>query len=245
MVNIKIEEIHASELGGFETCPFKWLCAKLNKPQNDADKSRADMGTLLHSCYKQFYDDITKLEEITPKIIERRITAIFDYRWKNEGIKGLKKRAETCNKHWIEIEQDRLRTWKVYKPTATEKQLKFGIFTGTMDFYSYPMKSIIDWKTGDVDHITPEMIAQGKVYEYMARKNDLHVDHVYFALLYRNYFLECPIMPDSWLKEKKDDMLDRIRKNVFPKIKGGLCNNYCEFKITCDLSKFCLWDELL
>jgi hypothetical protein len=140
-----------------------------------------------------------------------------------------------------------LKTWRKYHPTFVELRLEKSLFdglppfVGVVDFYGAEDGVVIDWKTTG-EAFGMHYSIQGKVYKMLLEAYGYRVEKVYFFSLETGQLLPAPNVSDGWIRKVAESMVESVRMGYFPARKGHLCD-FCEFRVDCEFSDFCIWYE--
>jgi hypothetical protein len=230
----------ASSMNTFFLCQRLWLYQRMQSkglifgiPVDDESRR---LGVNFHSAViPQYFTDIP--EKPTPKDIETVARNTFESHF---DATLLSKNAETILENFIAFEKQRAKTWRQYKPDFIEKHLEFEDFEGIIDFYGD--STIIDWKTGNLTNITPDLMRQGAIYKLLATKNGLQVSKVLFVGLLTNRVITLPLLSESWIMEEKRKFFDSLAQKEFKKNINSHCQT-CMFILRCwSEDRRGLWD---
>lgn len=230
----------------FENCEFQWLCVKLGVVANVVDKSTAIYGKSVHNIIVIYFGSIPS--KPTESQIEKRAKDAFED-GKTAVMSKYGKRNKQILKNFIAFEKHRLKTWKQYKPTFTERMLQGKLFADLPPFrcitdaYWEKDQAIVDWKSGKTE-MTDDLMIQGKINELLAIHNNFPVKKVIFAGLWSGRTLTLPPTSKGWVYRHARQMVDQINTRRFPKRRSGLCP-YCPYHLRCLFDgKKLLWDGI-
>jgi len=231
------DHISPSSINLFFQCPYRWYLTNLGLEGMVIDDSHLRFGKMIHHMIQQFYLRIS--DEPTEEEIERLAWNIF-YECYDDTLpqkRGLGKRIIS---NFIKFEKNRLREWKVYKPTLVERRFNLNEYlVGVIDFYCDGI--IIDWKTGQYNYMNNDIMRQGGVYKYLLKKAGYRVNKVLFVYLRDNRVVEVPHVTDGWIEQEIRNMESMIKNKHFPKKSGVHCK-YCEYRLRCEFDDTCLWE---
>lgn len=226
-----------------DVCPYQWLCEAQNLPQVRKDDGKALYGRSVHSIMVIYFDKIPS--KPTTEQIKEVVKEAFDD-GKTPVMNRYGARTKKIIDNFINFETIRLKTWRQYKPTFTERYLQGELwpdlpkFRCITDFYCKADATFIDWKTGKIEMGNDSML-QGKINEMLLKKNGYPVKKGVFFGLYVGRQLEVPRVTDGWVYKITSSMVNMIKRGMFPKKQSGLCP-YCPYEIRCELEgEMSLW----
>ena len=226
-----------SGVNGFYYCPKQWELHHKITVTVPVDNIALEFGAFVHNVIKEYFDLITN--KPTGEQIEKVFRTVFDENFERNSFSHLKERAEKIRDNFIKFEKERLKEWSVYKPTLVETKLNNETYVTIVDFYSAPMETLIDWKTGNKNDITDDDLRQGKIMELVLKSHEFKVSRILFVALYPNRRFEIPHIGDGFVENEVRKMQDSIKTNYFPK-SGRFCWN-CDVVLDCQLEGCCLW----
>ena len=219
-------------------CPLKWSYRKENRPGIMMDKLAMFLGSNIHNMIKKYFECVSdKPSEAEVKSIAK---SVYEEDFNKRMLGSVKKKAEICWRNFVTFELDRLKTWKIYKPTLVEEKLSGEGFIGIVDFHSDHLMITIDWKTGNLNQLWNNELRQGKVYKTLLRSNRHRVKTVLFVALYTGRVLEMPMVTADWIDGERSKMVKMVEEGRFPKHVGPLCG-WCPYVLDCEFSEVCLW----
>lgn len=235
---LKIRKTSPSILNRWDTCPFQWKCNWEKRPGIEIDPTPRDLGNNVHSMIDVYH----KMISPKPKASEIKAVAntVFESKF-NPSLSHVKKDVKRCIQNFIAFEIMRLKTWKVYKPTFTEKRLENDRYLCIVDFHSDDQGVSIDWKTGKLDRLWNSHLRQGKINQIVLGDNGHNSKRFLFVGLKTGHILEMPLVATNWVDQQREKMLRMIERGEFPKKKGPLCDKFCPYVLDCEFAEVCLW----
>jgi len=234
----KKRKFSPSSINEFYACPKQW---RLHRREGIAklpvETIPMEFGAVGHVAIKEYFETVR--EKPTADQIQKLFTAIFDENLERSGLPVSKERVDKIRDNFIHFEQERLKGWKVYKPTLVETVLETDIFTTIVDFYSESEQTLIDWKFGNKNDVTDDDLRQGKIMEIVLRTHGHKVSRILFVALFPNRRFEIPQLGDGFVENEVRKMEDDIKTNYFPKVER-YCSN-CDVLLDCQLEECCLW----
>lgn len=229
-----------SAINEFYSCPKQWQLHRLGACGIAVNRDFMDLGKLVHEAIKEYFNIIGN--KPTPQNINRIFTTVFEQHFEQYSLNRLRIRANRLRDNFILFEIERVKTWKIYSPTLVEVKLKTENYVTIVDFYSQPHKTLIDWKSGNKRDLTDNDLRQGKVMEIVLKKNGYPVEKILFVGLYPNRVFEVPKIPDGFVDNEKNKMLESVHSNYFPKrgLEKGYCR-WCDVVLDCFLEGCNLW----
>lgn len=244
MMKIKLDSLSPSSANRFiHTCPTMWMYRRLKIKGIQTDERPALYGKAIHNIIVLYFGQITEKPTFTE--IEATVDKAFE-EGENFAMRGFSVRTRRIKENFIEFEKKRLRTWKQYRPTFTEKWLEASPWDDTpplrciVDFYSRKDQIGLDWKTTRYEDIGTKNMIQGKINEIALKMNDLPIKKFMFFGLYHGRSLAYPRVTDEYLHRILLNMVNKVRKGDFQKVVGSHCK-YCEYILNCQLENRCLW----
>jgi len=232
------QNISPSLVNNIKTCSLRWCYSQLRVPKIPVYVKEADFGISGHSAIKKYFESISN--KPTEKEIRQTAENAFGV------VTSMKTKLRRSIDNFVNFEISRLRTWQIYKPKLVEAHLKntpeeiyrkvnfmppVG-FKSIVDFYGSGI--LIDWKFGEVDHITDLFQFQLGFMTMQLEWSGNPVNKAYLVSLVSGQILEQPQTTESWVIYNIKNILGQIESNDFRPNKCGLCN-YCEYKLRCDL----------
>ena len=241
-----VDYFSQSQINIASICPFQWKCYMEHVPQAEVETKYATSGSVIHEAIEEYY----KIIDDSPHegSIEGTFNQILDRKWKAAGneIKGLEDRREKARKSFVTFEQNRLRTWKQFKPTFVEETLRarlggFGFLT-RVDSYWKEEARIIDWKPNK-QMLGPEDYVQGQVAVIIFRELGLPLKRVDFFSYLTGNMLQMPAVNDEFVLGKVRQMLKYVMDDNFPRNKDSPACKWCGYGIKCTLEDkgICMW----
>ena len=231
-----------SQINMGKDCPFRWNSYIQRRPTVKTETIYADVGTIIHRSIADYYEAINP--NPNPGTIEGTFEQILDRNWKSAGIKGLVSRKTKCFTNFVKFERKRARLWKQYKPTLTEGKLKARIngitYTTIVDAYWEEDKTVIDWKSGNVNRIGSSEKIQGQVMKMVLEAYGKPVDRVIFVALRLGLELEMPKTTIGFIEDTIQRLKEYDKLQDFPKRKSKNCF-FCGYQLRCGLGDRCLW----
>jgi len=236
--------ISPSQISTFYQCPYKYYCKYVAKrPKIKRDESAMHFGLCVHEIIPDYYNMI---ENKTPghealEYLERAFTNGADHR-----VSSMQNKFKRVQRNFQRWDIERMKSGKS-KPLFTEKAIKAALFPGLplifgkVDAYFEDTRMWVDWKTGSYEEMNFERMIQGKCYEMLLEHEGYPVKEGKFINLDNDIKHSLPRLKDSWLKEKITKMVNEIEAGHFPAKPNNFCNNYCEYKASCDLRYKCPW----
>lgn len=230
---MELEYISPSALNEWHFCNAKWNYHRLNVPELPTDDTAALFGTAVHRAISHYYDKISDY----PRPIEIQDMIKQSFADHVDSFRYLKQKYESCLTNFINFEIGRLKTFRKFKPTFTERTLRVGIFKGIVDAYWQEDETVLDWKTGWVDSMNPNLQRQGAIYRNILNEAGFPCKRAFFIALTNGRIVELPNVTQAWVEEQVNSLLGAttIRKNV-----GPHCN-YCPYNLRCQFSEETLW----
>lgn len=230
--------VSQSEMNEFFGCPQEWLFRKTGKPTTPVDDTAMLFGRMMHNILALYYQKVP--ENPLPEEMEQALDEAY-----KDGLDPLfsarKKTIEKMLANFLSLEKRRLRSSEKYKPEFVETKFSHPPFVGIIDFYGDGI--VIDWKSfGNVSSVSTAMIRQGKIYEWILKKNNHPVKMVRFFSLDTGEFIPCPRVTDEWLLKEYNRMMEMIERKEFTKIRGRQCD-WCRYPLSCQFSGVSLWEE--
>jgi len=232
----EVLRISPSELNSFLFCGSKWDFGKKNLPQLPTDDSKLLLGTSVHQAIGDYYTKIPS----KPTLIEIENQAQKSFGDFVENTSHQKQKVERLLKNFIRVEQSRLKTFKVFKPSMIEKKIYFDVLVGIVDAYFQEDGICIDWKSGYAgDTLSNDYLRQGACYRMMLNKTGLPCNKVILAMLDNGRCFEVPQTSDSWVYAE----IDKFKFGTVHPNPGNWCQN-CQFSIRCQFEQLGvgLWD---
>jgi len=229
---VKVKSVAPSHVTNYKFCPRRYRYKELDLPKIVTDTYRRDLGKDIHFAIRDYFNEIS--DKPSEKEIEEKAKESFE-------IYKIPKRF--LNK-FLEFELIRLKEWKSYKPTMVETALTLEIWkdlppiNGVIDFYSKPDRTLIDWKTGSIDHTID--VIQGKIYELLLEKQGFPVDRVLFVNLRTGLVQQLPRITEGFIEKEIKTFIEAVELGYFPKRRGVWCEN-CEYLLRCELEGECFW----
>lgn len=219
-------------------CPLRWRYRKENRPGIAVDKLAMFLGSNIHNMIKIYFQRIG--DKPSAAEVESVAESVYQEGFNKRDLGSMKKKAERCWSNFVSFELNRLKTWRVYKPTLVEEKMSDEQYVGIIDFHSDPQSTTIDWKSGRLNQLGDNELRQGKVYETLLGSNEHRTGTILFAALYTGRVLEMPMVTAGWLDGERDKMLSMVKQRQFPKSVGPLCG-WCPYVLDCEFSEVCLW----
>ena len=234
----KIGKTSPTSLNRWENCPFQWKCKWQRREGIEIDKTPMHLG----SCIHKMIDIYFKMISPKPKVSEIKAVAntVFESKF-DPALSHVKEDAKRCMQNFVSFEIKRLKTWKVYKPTFTEKRLENDRYLCITDFHSDEQGVTIDWKTGKMSRLWDSQLRQGKINQIVLGDNNYNSKRFLFVGLKTGHVLEMPLVTTNWVDKQRERMLRMISRGEFPKKKGPLCDNWCPYVLDCEFAEVCLW----
>ena len=243
MTEIIMTSIAPSAINQIRRCPRQWQLSMQLSAQVETEQKYLVFGRQIHAVIASYYRTIG--QSATEQTIHTAIDKAFE-RWYAPEIKTMLHQVNDTKKHFLTYELQRHKTWQQYKPTLVEKKLNVKIwndipeFHPIIDFYSESQKTIIDWKTGNVE-MNEELMIQGKIYEMSLKAMNKPVEHVIFVGLKHGVAYEMPKVQDGWAYGICKGVVDLVKSGHFHKNPSPLCN-WCPFILNCEFDYTWLWD---
>jgi len=219
-------------------CPLRWRYRKEKRPGIAVDGLALLLGSNIHNMIKQYFERIS--DKPTAAEVKSIAKSVYEEGFNKRELGSVKKKAEICWGNFVSFELDRLKTWRVYKPTLVEKKLTDEQYVGIVDFHSDPYMTTIDWKSGNLNQLWDNELRQGKVYKILLRSNKHRTKRVLFVALYTGRVLEMPMVTADWIDGERTKMLEMVEQRMFPKHVGPLCD-WCPYILDCEFMGVCLW----
>ena len=233
--------VSPSDMNGFlpdSGCPLRWRSRKERRVGIAVDRLRMFLGSNIHEMIKTYFQRIS--EKPSAAEVKSVAESVFQEGFNRRELSDEKKRAERCWDNFVSFELNRLKTWKIYKPSLVEEKLTNEKYVGVIDFHSDPQSTAIDWKSGNLNQLGDNELRQGKVYENLLGSNEHRTGTVLFVALFTGRVLEMPNVTDGWIDGERSKMLGMVRQHQFPKSVSPLCG-WCPYILDCEFSEVCLW----
>lgn len=248
-MNLMPKSLSPSAMNSWRVCQYRWMCGKLDLPFNATERSREFYGKAIHNIAVLYYGELKKMSgNPSAKQIARIAKEAFED-GKQPVMSHYGARNKLILKNFIEFEQDRLKTWKQYKPTFTERMLQGKLFPDVPPFrcitdaYWKEDEIIVDWKSGKVE-MNESLIIQGTINRLLAEAEGFPVKKVIFVGLWTGRTLTTPKTSPGWIHTIAREMVDMIAYNRYPKCETGLCP-WCPFGLRCEFEGVKeLWDGI-
>lgn len=226
---VQVSRVYPTSLTSFKKCSQQWSYSQQpDLPVLPMEQDVLLFGSAVHQAIEAYYAKID--ENPRPVQIDTLAKQMFaDF--VGSQFRYLKQRYENCVTNFIRFETERLKKFKVYKPTLVERKLQDGILGGKMDAYFQTDQTVLDWKTGSPS-MGEELTIQGAFYRKVLNDLNMPCTRVLFVDLNHGKVLEAPAVTDAWLQAQVDYML---QGEVKPS-PGPWCN-YCGFVIRCEFSR--------
>jgi len=234
----KIGKTSPTSLNRWENCPFQWKCRWEKREGITLDETPMKLGSSVHKMIDIYF----KMISPKPKVSEIKAVAntVFESKF-DPSLSHVKEDAKRCIRNFIDFEIKRLKTWKVYKPTFTEKRIENDRYLCIVDFHSDEQAITIDWKTGKMSRLWDSQLRQGKINQIVLGDNGYNSKRFLFVGLKTGHILEMPLVATNWVDQQRERMLRMISRGEFPKKKGPLCDNWCPYVLDCEFAEVCLW----
>ena len=236
-VVLKPARFSPSNINSFYSCPKQWELHHKGIGGIPTNRDFLDLGTCIHESIANYFHVIG--DKPTKTQIKRLFITVFEQEWEKYDLNHLRKRAEHIRDNFIAFEQQRVETWKTYRPTLIEKKLSNDTYVCIVDFYSEPERTFIDWKSGNKKDLTNDDLRQGKINEILLKAHNYPVDKILFVALYPNRTFEVPKVGDGFVENERRKMEESIRTGYFPKI-NKYCD-WCDVVLDCQLEEENLW----
>ena len=233
--------VSPSDLNAFlpdSGCPLRWRWRKEHRLGIAVDRQRMFLGSNIHNMIKIYFQRIG--DKPSAAEVKSVAESVYQENFNIRELSSEKKRAERCWANFVSFELNRLKTWKIYKPSLVEAKLSNEKYVGIVDFHSDPQSTAIDWKSGNLNQLGDNELRQGKVYENLLVSNEHKTGTILFVALFTGRVLEMPAVTDGWIDGEREKMLGMVRQNQFPKSVSPLCG-WCPYVLDCEFSEVCLW----
>lgn len=219
-------------------CPLRWRSKKEGRVGIEVDRGGLLLGSNIHLMIKLYFQRVS--DKPTAAEVKSIAESVYEEGFNKRELGSMKKKVEICWDNFVSFELDRLKTWKVYKPTLVEEKMSDEQYVGIIDFHSDPHMTTIDWKSGNLNQLWDNELRQGNVYKNLLKSNEHRTGRVLFVALYTGRVLEMPMVTTGWIDTERDKMLRMVRQGRFPKSVGPLCG-WCPYVLDCEFSGVCLW----
>jgi len=227
-----------TDMGSIKHCPLQWQFGREGRVGIEVDFRRRLLGSNLHNMIKIYFQRIS--DKPTRAEIKRIAENIWEEKFNSRDLNSLRKRGEQCWANFVSFELNRLKTWKVYKPTLIEAKQENDNYVCIADFHSDSEKTTIDWKTGRLDQLGDAELYQGKINLVVLSDLGYQTRKFLFVALYTGRVLEMPMVTESWLEQERQRMMKMIRSGNLQKHPSPLCG-WCSYILDCQFGGVCLW----
>jgi len=229
--------ISPSSLNLFFSCPYRWKLTYIDQKEGIPIEDReALFGRMLHNIIQAYYQNLPEnaSREEVEKALEKAVKDYFDPMFERR-----RERVERLMENFKKFEFQRIKTQSRTKPELVEQKMVAEPFSGIIDFYNEGL--VIDWKTrGVTNNLSPDYIRQGKIYEFILKRNGKEVRSVRFFSLEMGEFIPIPRMSDDWLWRQYNQLRETVEKGKFEKVRGPNCK-YCEQILDCEFGEVGMW----
>lgn len=238
--------ISQSQLYYAEQCPRSWFYYRAKVPRIVEEMTYALIGTVMHESIKEYYKTIG--DNPHQGAIQGTLKSIVDKNWNiyESQLKEYSGRREKCVTNFINFEVNRLSTFKKFKPTIVEEDLKAIIgrieYRAIIDAFWEEDGIITDWKTGNKNMLSPQDYLQGHIEAMILRQHGYTVRKILFVSLFSGLILELPKVEDDYVHNKAMKMIGYWTSGKFPKNRTPACTS-CPWNLRCKLEDrgICLW----
>jgi len=233
--------VSPSSMNSFYECPYYWKLVYLDKKPGlpVTDKERL-FGAMCHNIIQAYYKNLPEnpTEQEVRSTLEKAINDYFDpiFSRRRERLERI------LLTNFLKFELSRIRTQKRARPQYVEQKFVAEPFSCVIDFYNEGL--IIDWKLTGISNVaTLSHMRQGKICEYVLRRNGLEVKSVRFFSLELGEFIPCPRTSDEWLMKQYNTMVETISAGKFERKIGSHCRK-CEQILNCQFGEVSMWSDL-
>ncbi len=235
---LKRGKMSPSDMGSIAHCPLQWQFRKEGRVGIEVDFRRRLLGSNIHNMIKTYFQRISN--KPSKFEIERVAENVWEEKFNSRDLNSLRKRGERCWANFVSFELDRLKKWKVYKPTIVEAKKENDKYVCIADLHSDSQKTTIDWKTGRLDRLNDPELYQAKINLVVLNDLGYKTEKFLFVALYTGRVLEMPMVTEDWLEQERQKMMKMIKTGDLPKNQSVLCG-WCAYILDCEFGGTCLW----
>jgi len=232
--------ISPSSMNCFYECPYNWKLVYLDKKPGlfVTDRERL-FGSMCHNIIQAYYKNLPEnpTEEEVKATLVKAINDYFDPIFSRR-----KERLERILLgNFLKFELSRIRSQSRARPQYVEQKFVADPFSCIIDFYNEGL--LIDWKLTGISNIAnTNHMRQGKICEYVLRRNGVEVKSVRFFSLELGEFIPCPRTSDEWLMKQYNRMTEAISTGKFERVIGNHCKR-CEQILNCQFGEVSMWSD--